>query len=217
MIPAVLFDLDGTLVDSAPGILGTFRWVLEQHNIAPRIPLDTSLIGPPLRVTTERLVGSEDFALVDRLTASFRERYDSVGAATTRPYPSYGETLGAVRQAGFALLIVTNKRIAPTLQILERNGGTAIYLGVYSPDAFAPSLTSKGAVIARAIQLHGLDPARSVYVGDSAEDAAAAAANKLAFVAALYGYGSPVTADPAPAGRISALSELPAQLARLAL
>jgi phosphoglycolate phosphatase len=217
VIPAVLFDLDGTLVDSAPGILASFRSVLDQHGVAPRIPLDTSLIGPPLRETMERLAGADDSALIDRLTASFREHYDRVGVATTEPYPGYANVLVAVQALGFALLIVTNKRIKPTLQILARHGGTAAYYGVYSQDAFVPALTSKRAVIAKTIALHDLDPARSVYVGDSADDAAAAAGNGLAFIAALYGYGSPVGADPAPAGRIAALSDLPAQLARLAL
>ena len=137
--------------------------------------------------------------------------------ATTEPYPGYSDVLVAVQKLSFALLIVTNKRIKPTLQILARHGGAGAYLGVYSQDAFEPALTSKRAVIAKTIELHNLDPGHSVYVGDSAEDASAAAANGIAFIAALYGYGSPVGTDPPPAARISALSDLPAQLARLSL
>lgn len=217
MTRAALFDLDGTLVDSAPGILGTFRWVLERHGYSAQGPIDVSLIGPPLRATLQRISGVSDPAILDALVASFRERYDTTAVEVTLPYPGYAETLAKVRQLGYEPIIVTNKRIHPTLLILDRQGGTDAFVGVYAPDAFDPPLPDKRAVVARVIEQHEIEVARSVLVGDSVEDASAAAANELSFIAALYGYGQSDTDQHPVAARLRALTDLPARLAELAL
>jgi phosphoglycolate phosphatase len=75
----VLFDFDGTLVDSAPAILTTFAQVLQAHGLQACCSIDDSLIGPPLRQTLQTLCGSSDVQLLDTLASSFRDIYDMSG------------------------------------------------------------------------------------------------------------------------------------------
>lgn len=217
MTRAVMFDLDGTLVDSAPTILATFAWVLERHKLTAKAPLDFTLIGPPLRDTLLRVTGVGDADVIESLFKTFRERYDATAVDTTPAFPGYLATLEAVRALGFATIIVTNKRIVPTRLVMEKQGGADRFDGVYSLDAFDPPLPNKVAVVARVIELHGITAARSVLVGDSVEDAAAADANGVPFVAAMYGYGNPDAGSHPVAARLAALADLPARLTALAL
>jgi phosphoglycolate phosphatase len=155
--------------------------------------------------------------MIESLFRTFRERYDATAVATTPAFPGYTETLAAVRALGFETIIVTNKRIVPTRLILERHGGSGEFTGVYALDAFDPPLPNKAAVVARVIELHGISTTRSVLVGDSVEDASAADANGVPFIAATYGYGNPDSGKHPVAARIGVLAELPARLVDLAL
>ena len=73
----ILFDLDGTLIDSSPGILASFARVLEANGLAPAVPLEASLIGPPLAVTLRQVSGVRDEALLARLVDAFKADYDA--------------------------------------------------------------------------------------------------------------------------------------------
>ncbi len=213
MTPAVLFDLDGTLVDSAPSILEAFADVLAAHGLPPVAPLDRSLIGPPLRGTLARITGQDDPALIERLAAAFRERYDTAGVAATRPYPGLVETLTVLRGRGHRLFIVTNKRIAPTRAILSRLDLAPAFEGVYALDAFDPPAPDKGATVANVLARHALVPDACVLVGDSAEDARAAHRHAIPFIAASYGYGAPLDAGVPVAAVLPELRHLAALLA----
>lgn len=212
---AALFDLDGTLVDSAPAILATYSWVLERHALSPAVPLDLSLIGPPLRTILGRVAGTSDAGVIETLAADFRERYDSIAIAATPPYPQLAATLDAVRAQGYTLFIATNKRIRATRLLLEHLGVAAAFHEICALDALDPPAPDKAAMVAGMLQRHGIDRRASVLVGDTMDDARAASANALAFVEAAYGYG---TIAPGSAGvaRVSALADLPAVLAGLA-
>lgn len=215
MTKTVMFDLDGTLVDSAPSVIDAYRWVLATHGLEPQASLDRSLIGPPLHDALQRISGIEPGARLDVLATAFRERYDSVAGATTPPYPGLHEVLAQLRAAGFALLVVTNKRIVPTRLILDALGVTTDFAGVYSPDAVVPPAPDKTALVAIVLAAHDITPAESVFVGDTTTDAAAAAAFGIPFIAARYGYGDAAERGDPVAGTIDALADLPAAVAGL--
>ncbi|MBU3694943.1 MAG: hypothetical protein FGM40_08975 [Rhodocyclaceae bacterium] len=184
----LLFDLDGTLIDSAPSILAGFNAVMERHGITPKVPLDSRLIGPPLLPTLARLCGSDDAAALQAMAATFKAWYDTEGYRLTAVYPGIDAALRDLATRA-TLHIVTNKRIHPTRQILDHLGWASLFAGVYAQDAFEPPLASKAAVIGRVLTDHGIDPARALYVGDRAEDGEAATANGLRFAWAAWGYG----------------------------
>lgn len=199
----LLFDLDGTLVDSAPSILAGFAAVSERHGIKPRVPLDSSLIGPPLLPTLARLSGIDEPAALAEMAGTFKSWYDTEGYRHTLVYPGIDAALRGLA-ARATLYIVTNKRIHPTLQILRHLDWAPLFAGVYAQDAFEPALPSKATVIARALALHGIDPAAALYIGDRAEDGEAATANQLPFVWATWGYGTDLDLSPFIAPRMLA-------------
>lgn len=215
-LDAILFDLDGTLIDSSPGILASFQQVLATHGLEPAAPLDQRLIGPPLLQTLARLTGLEDADQLDELAAAFKILYDSEGYQATLPYPGLVETLDALIRADWRLFIATNKRFEPTRRILEHLDLNRHFAGVYTLDRQPPPAADKTELVGRLLTEQELDRRHCWFVGDSGEDAAAAAAHGLPFIAAAYGYGDAAqqTSDPV-AARIAALNELPALLQRM--
>jgi len=188
-LKAIIFDLDGTLVDSSPGILAAFTGAFAACGLELVRPLTAQIIGPPLRDTLRELSGSADPALLDALTAGFKAQYDQAGYRETRPFPGVEAMLVSLAAAGMALHIATNKRNLPTRLILDHLGWTAHFDRVYALDAFASAVTDKAGLIARLLADAGLDPARCAYVGDRDEDAGAARANDLRFFWAAWGFG----------------------------
>lgn len=206
----LLFDLDGTLVDSAPSILESFRLAFAACGIEPAVALDARLIGPPLRPTLTRLLGGEaDAPTLDRLASAFRDAYDGGGWRATVAYPGLEAVIARLADAGRRLFVVTNKRLTPTRLILDHFGLGPRFEAVYALDAFEPPVADKAAALAVVLARHGLAAADCVYIGDTPEDAAAAAANDLAFIAAGWGYGDPARLAAAAAqARVGTLAEL---------
>lgn len=186
---AILFDFDGTLVDSAPGILEGLGRALAVHGVNPVVPLEASIIGPPLRHTLARLAGSEDVELIERLAAAFRDEYDTRAYRATQAYPGVGAMLETLQTAGVALHIVTNKRIAATRLILEHFAWMPRFAGVHALDSRTPPATHKPALVRAVMDEYTLAAATTWMIGDSAEDRRAALENRLRFFAAGWGYG----------------------------
>lgn len=186
---AIIFDLDGTLVDSAPGILGAFAHAFSSCGLEPVVPLTPGVIGPPLRDTLRHLAGVADPHVLDRLTAAFKSHYDSAGYLETQPFPGVETMLATLANAGLDLHIATNKRAFPTRRILAHLGWTTLFDRVYALDVFNPPLPDKAGLIARLLVDAGLDAAQCAYVGDRQEDRLAARANRLTFYWAAWGFG----------------------------
>ena len=210
----ILFDLDGTLIDSSPGILASFGRILAADGLRPAVPLEASLIGPPLMVTLRQVSGLADEARLARLAEAFKQDYDSAGCLATEMFPGVAAGLAQLAAAGARLFIVTNKRMVPTRRILEALGLAQCFAGIHTRDETEPPAVSKAAVAARVLARHGIDPAQALFVGASDEDAAAARENGLAFIHASYGYGG--SALPVrPHAVLERFAELPSLLGRL--
>lgn len=201
---AILFDFDGTLIDSAASVLASLQHALQHEAQTPRVPLGPELIGPPLRRTLMTLVGDDSPELIDRLAQRFREHYDAESYQATQVFAGVPEMLQRLRDVDIALYIVTNKRVSATYRILDHLGWRDWFHGVYALDAFEPSLPNKPSVVATVLHKHALSPHATWMVGDSDEDQRAAELNALAFFAARWGYGaaangvrSPATPEPA--------------------
>lgn len=197
---AILFDLDGTLIDSAPSILAGFARALEREGLQAAVPLAPSLIGPPLPKTLATLAGTTDPEVITRLASAYREAYDGGGYRQTAVYPGVPAMLQTLATQRIALHIVTNKRIAPTRLILDHLGWTRWFQGIYALDALEPAAPHKSALVSAVMQRESLVQTHTWMVGDSAEDRSAAESNGLRFFSATWGYGTAVSAASAASG-----------------
>ncbi len=191
----IIFDLDGTLIDSAPAILSSFRAAFESAGRSPARPITAEIIGPPLRETLTILADSSDPNLIEELAAGFAAIYDTTGVRETETYPGVADALQSLLAQGKTLYIATNKRIAPTLKILEYVGWDKLFRGVYALDSFEPRLPDKTTLLTRLLAIEGLNPKECIYIGDRAEDGHAARSNQLPFMAVTWGYGGLAPTD----------------------
>lgn len=208
----LLFDLDGTLIDSAPAILASYREAFAAAGRTPVMPIDAGIVGPPLLETLEMLTGSTEPALIAELAAHFKASYDTTGYRQTAAYDGVGDMLARLAAGDCRLAIATNKRLHPTRLILQHLGWAGHFDAVYALDMFEPRLPDKATMIARLMADRGIPRDVAVYVGDRSEDGESADANHLPFLAATWGYGSLDAAEMAPHWRAitspAALAEL---------
>lgn len=205
----LIFDLDGTLIDSSPSILAGFGAALAEHKIESKIPLTASVIGPPLKETLSILSGSKEPALIDSLANAFKAYYDSEGYKATEAFPGVERMLRDLHAQSVKLHIATNKRILPTRLILDYLGWTPLFTSIFALDVRSPAFANKAAMVAGQIAELGIDKADAAYIGDRPEDGQAADANQLTFFAAEWGYSAFPTEEWQPHWiRLSTAQEL---------
>ncbi len=190
---AVVFDLDGTLVDSLPGIEASVRFALSRALPGTAMPDLRSAVGPPIATMFARLWPELDPDGLARLLAEFRSHYDAGGCLLSEPYPGVRETLPAL---GGSLFVLTNKPVNPSRRILKHLGLLDFFTDVMAPDAITPPYASKPDGARLLQERFGLLPAETALVGDGPDDARAAEACGFRFIAASYGYGQVAEATP---------------------
>ena len=189
MHDTLIFDFDGTLIDSAPGILATYAAVLNAAGIQPVVALDARLVGPPLLPTMSKLTGPLDPEKLDALVEEFKRRYVDIGVANTPAYAGADAALQRLRASGKTLYLATNKRAEPTLMLLEKFGWASHFHRVYCIDSHQPAFADKTAMLRQLLSENSLDPRQALYIGDTRGDYLSASACGISFVAALWGYG----------------------------
>ncbi|WP_291995346.1 HAD hydrolase-like protein [Candidatus Accumulibacter sp. ACC003] len=189
MFDAIIFDLDGTLIDSRAAILDAFGKALAEKGIAPRIALGAVRIGPPLAETLRELSGSSDPLVLESLAEHFKAHYDSTGYQASEVFADIPELLATLSATGARCFLATNKRLLPTRLILEYLRWQNYFEAVYALDCQTPRLPDKATMLAQLIADKALPPAQTIYVGDTPEDEVAATANGLHFAGVRWGYG----------------------------
>ncbi|WP_157662694.1 HAD family hydrolase [Sulfuriferula sp. AH1] len=187
--PVLIFDLDGTLIDSAPSILASFAMVLKEAGMTAKVPLANKLIGPPLQETLSILTGVDDLHIINTYVESFKRHYDASGYKETKVYSGVPELLATLHASGFMLHLATNKRLAPTRLILDYLGWNSYFQSVYTLDLFNPRLPDKGSLLECLLTEQTLRPSEVLYIGDKMEDALSAEQNDMAFLGVAWGYG----------------------------
>jgi phosphoglycolate phosphatase len=187
-ISHIIFDLDGTLIDSADSILTTFKHAFNSVHIKPYQDLTTDAIGPPLSVTLAQLAGPVNQECLDEIEQLFKAYYDKEGYRQTLAFPGVAEMLEKLASNGWPLYIATNKRISPTRKIISHLGWAAWFCEVYALDSFGPVFADKEELLGYIIQQQNLNPLTTLYIGDRFEDGQAAEFNRMPFVLADWGY-----------------------------
>jgi phosphoglycolate phosphatase len=198
----IAFDLDGTLVDSAPDLIGTLNVILQQEGIAP-LPFEEArpFIGHGARRLLERGFAAQGHpAPAERMPELFERfiaHYNQHSADLTRPYPGVVECLTSMKTAGAKLAVCTNKLTGLSIPILEKLDLARFFDAVVGADS-APAPKPDARHLIHTIEAAGGRSERAVMVGDAATDAGAARAAKVPLILVSFGYTEIPAAELAP-------------------
>jgi phosphoglycolate phosphatase len=215
----LVFDLDGTLVDSVPDLHAALNEMLRERGRRPLSPPQVKRMvgdGVPTLVARALAASGADAAEAATALPRFLEIYEANAADLTRPYPGVPETLTALRRRGYRTAICTNKPQRATIAVMQGLGLLPLFDGIAGGDRF-PVKKPHPDHLLRLIAELGAEPRASAMIGDNENDAAAARAVGLPLVLMRYGYSR---VDPESLGADALLdhfSELPPALERLGL
>lgn len=184
---AVLFDVDGTLLHSRPGILDTFAYAFRMMGLDPSSMDLGRYLGPPLRQSFAEHFS--DDADVERAVQFYRSRYAQHGMHMCAPFPGVVDMLRTLREAGLFLATATSKPTAVVTPILEEQG-LAGYFDRIGGASLDKSVDTKTAVIRTVLADPRLTGKRILMVGDRQDDMQGAADCGIPAAGVLYGYGS---------------------------
>ncbi len=205
--PAILLDLDGTLIDSEPGILSSCHAALRALGHTPDPSLDLSaFIGPPIDDIMRVLLEPYGDDRTTEAVAAYRADYGQNGLLLSRPYPGIAEALAALQGAGAQLILATSKRREFAERILEHVGFSGHFSAVHGSEP-GGALDHKPELIAHIIERQGLAPDHCVMIGDRRFDIAGAQANNMRALGVLWGYGSQEELEAAGADGLVAKPE----------
>jgi len=217
--PALIFDFDGTLIDSAPDIaLGLNRLLVQENR--RELPLSTvhQMIGDGAGRLVEQAFAATGAALTPAELGPMTERYLTIYGALPVDrgciYPGVVETLTALKNAGHRLGLCTNKPAGISVDLLRELGLDALFDAVAGGDSVARRKPHPDPLLFVMDRL-GVDAGGAVMVGDNANDVAAARGAGVPVVAVAYGYPRMALEDLGADSIIDRFADLPGALARL--
>lgn len=219
-LPALLFDLDGTLINSIPDLrIAVNRTLADDGLAAFEDPQIATMVGNGARVLITRAYAAAgaplaDDAACEQALARFLAYYDQAPAAHTHVYEGVFDSLEALRQAGYPMAICTNKPHAPTMEIVAALG-LAPFFSVILGAGKIPQLKPDPAPLLAIVSQMGYRPEHAVMIGDSHNDSHAAQAAGMPSVCVTFGYRHGPLEDLGADCLIDHFSELPAALHRL--
>lgn len=194
----ILFDLDGTLSCSAPGITRSLQYGLASIGIEASLPSLTRFIGPPLNVELSRVYHLSD-GEIEKVISRFRDRYESKGIFETSLYPGVEALLRDASAAGLVLAVASSKPEPHVRRLMDHFHLTSCF-SVISGSNIQDELDNKSGadnkaqVIAKTLgRLRQQHPAltrkEAVMIGDTVYDVRGAGENGIDALAVTYGYG----------------------------
>jgi phosphoglycolate phosphatase len=210
VLPALIFDLDGTLTDSKPGILGCLRKVLDARAMGDQGTLDR-FIGPPVEEWVVELLPDGTVDEQAALARDYRACYDREGWRNNSVFPGVRKMLVQLHQQGFQLYVCTSKQQHFAVRILDAFELSGFFTAIYG-DKTEYASHSKVDLLANVLREQALSPGSSWMIGDRSYDIDAAHANQLRCLAAGWGYGT-----PAECAQADAVAPTPADVQSLLL
>lgn len=205
----ILFDLDGTLIDSTADIAGAVNHARKEMNMTP-LPLETvrTCIGDGVHILMERALETRDSAVIDRAIALWRPHYLAHCLEHTRLYPGVMNMLNALASGGMNLGVVSNKPAAPSETILNGLGVRKLFAAVVGGDS-TPKRKPDPEPLRFALEQMKITSKRVLVVGDSLNDIEAARRAGLISCGVLWGIGYEETVR---AARPDHLAQTPADV-----
>lgn len=216
---AVIFDLDGTLADTAPDLIGAVNAVAAAHGWPPLDPVaDRAVAGRGGRALLTRVMlgaGLTDAARVEALVPEFIRLYEARIADESRLFPGALDCLTQLAADGWALGVCTNKPVRLAEILLDRLGVADRFAAVLGADSL-PVRKPDPLHFTETVRRIGADPARALLVGDTITDRLTARAAGVPCILCRFGYAVEPLSELAAEAEIDCLSETPATAARLA-
>jgi len=217
----IVFDLDGTLVDTAPDLIETLNFTLAQNGLST-VPFDEArpMIGGGARGMIERALAADGRdcspASVDRLYEPFVAHYAEHIADRSQAFPHAEAALDHLAAAGHRLAVCTNKLERLSKRLLEKLNMAARFAAICGQDTFGVQKPDPHIFKATVIRAGG-NPLHAIMVGDSITDVRTARAANVPIIAVDFGYTDVPIATLRPDCVISSFAELPAAARDLGL
>jgi phosphoglycolate phosphatase len=217
----VVFDLDGTLVDTAPDLINALNFVLGREGLAP-VPLHSArtMIGAGARKLIERGLELEGrnmgVADINRLTSDFIDYYAAHIADASRPFEGLESALDDLDRSGYRFAVCTNKLEWLSKLLLDQLGLSSRFSAICGADTFGVSKPDP-AILQQTIARAGGQLSQAVMVGDAGPDIGVARRAGVPVIGVEFGYTDTPIADLKPDRLISHMRELPGAVASLTL
>src|SRR5580692_9010407 len=218
-VRTVVFDLDGTLVDTAPDLISALNFVLEREGLAP-VPLHAArnMIGAGARKLIERGLELEGRSMsadeVSRLTGDFIDHYAAHIADASRPFEGLESALDDLSARGCRFAVCTNKLEWLSKLLLDQLGLSARFSAICGADTFGVSKPDP-AILKQTIARAGGELSSTVMVGDAGPDIGVARRAGVPVIGVTFGYTDVPIADLKPDRVIHHMSELKAAVESL--
>ncbi len=199
MSPVLLMDLDGTLIDSVPDLLGALNRMGKQRGFRPFDRAEvTPMVGDGIRPLLERVFAARGAPFDETAEAPYVADYTAHSADETRPFPGVVDTLKTFADAGWKLAVCTNKAAKPTHAVLAALGLTPFLSAIGGGDSFPTRKPDPGHVLST-LEMAGGSVHQAVMVGDHRNDVLAATGAHVPCIFAAWGYGPLSMAEGAAA------------------
>lgn len=200
----ILFDLDGTLIDSATGIEQSFN-IAYRSIFQADCPVSIKhLIGPPINEVLYAVAGTIDPNTEKLFVKEFKQHYDTEGHKSSILYPGTLDFLEYLYLRGINLFIATNKRHRPASLIIAYFSLNKFFKAIHCPDSLEKKFNNKSELVNNLLYTFSLKNDETLFVGDTFHDGFAAEQNNLKFALVKYGYGD----YPNPTYRVDKLKDL---------
>ena len=186
----ILFDLDGTLIDSKPGILTAIRKTLSAFDIPYTEAIIDQMVGPPFRISMKELLGINDMSIIEQLIKVYRGHYKAGDWRGCSIYEGVVDMLSKLKSEGYTLGLATSKPLQYTTIIMEELGLDKYfdYVGGATGDATAELKTDVINVVLKNLNVTCLDSV--LMIGDRLYDVEGARASGVDSMGILWGYGN---------------------------
>jgi phosphoglycolate phosphatase len=216
---SIIFDLDGTLIDTAPDLIATLNVILTREGFAP-VALDEArnAIGAGAKPLLQRGLAKHGNAVsparLDALYGEYLEYYAAHIADHSRPFPGLGAALDALEKDGFIFAVCTNKLEWLSVRLLDQLNLSQRFAAICGQDTFKIAKPNPE-VLLRTIAKAGGDVSRTIMVGDSNTDILTARAAGIPVIAVDFGYTETPVTELSPDIVISSFDALPAAVKAL--
>lgn len=205
MIKAVIFDLDGTLLDTGKGVVKSVKYTIQQMKLPSlsQSELET-FVGPPIKNKLQQTFNLTEEQAVEGMNI-FRNHYGKEDIYIAEPYAAIEDLLGMLKRDGFKLGVATYKREDQAIKLLEKMQIADFFDVIHGADP--EGKMSKADVINKSLLDLDCDSQEAVMVGDSDNDAIGAATAGMHFLGVTYGYGFKSEADVAKHVNIGSVAD----------